>query len=200
MGLRGGGKVIKKVIKTKATETTVQSDRVLFEQSFSAAVAIHTFTDINIKDSLLKMDLGKLKELYVYLKHDRTVATMKVEKFCDSLPEGIALDKAQRMINSAMDRLRIMTVTSMEQEDGTFDLKSLLELVSNRIAGADAIKGSNSTTAAVDVREHGFTVQAPLEGGNDPDRVEQAWFCVKRFDAGQHPAGPRDGVDAEGGL
>ena len=53
MGHRGGGKVIKKVIKTKATETTTQSDRVFFEQSFSAAVAIHTFTDINIKRFLV---------------------------------------------------------------------------------------------------------------------------------------------------
>lgn len=39
--------------------------------------------------------------------------------------------------------------------------------------------------AAVQVRENGFTVQAPLENGNDPDRVEQAWLCVKRFEAGK---------------
>jgi uncharacterized protein YegJ (DUF2314 family) len=57
--------------------------------------------------------------------------------------------------------------------------------------------------AAVDVREHGFTVQAPLEGGNDPDRVEQAWFCVKRFDAGQVEGAllekPRSRDDLEAG-
>ena len=145
MGLRGGGKVIKKVIKTKATETTVQSDRVFFEQSFSAAVAIHTFTDINIRESLLKMDLVKLKELYVYLKHDRSVVAKKVEKLCAFLPEGIALEKAQHNINSAMDRLRIMTISSMEQEDGSFDIKVLLELVSNRIAVIEA-HGSGTIT------------------------------------------------------
>ena len=145
MDLRGGGKVIKKVIKTKATETTVQSDRVFFEQSFSAALAIHTFTDINIKDSLLKMDLDKLKELYVYLKHDRTVVAKKIEKLCEFLPEGIALEKALQNINSAMDRLRIMTISSMEQEDGTFDIKFLLELVSNRIAVIEA-HGSGAST------------------------------------------------------
>ena len=39
--------------------------------------------------------------------------------------------------------------------------------------------------AAKEVREHGFSMQAPLENGKDPDRVEQAWFCVKRFDAGK---------------
>jgi len=39
--------------------------------------------------------------------------------------------------------------------------------------------------AACAVREHGFTMQAPLDNGNDPDRVEQAWFCVKRFEAGK---------------
>jgi uncharacterized protein YegJ (DUF2314 family) len=53
------------------------------------------------------------------------------------------------------------------------------------------------------VREHGFTVQAPLEGGNDPDRVEQAWFCVKRFDAGQVEGAllekPRSRDDLEAG-
>ena len=27
-----------------------------------------------------------------------------------------------------------------------------------------------------------FQVQAPLEGGMDPDRVEQAWFVVRKFD------------------
>jgi hypothetical protein len=140
MGLRGGGKVIKKVIKTKATETTVQSDRMCFEQSFSAALAIHTFTDINIKDSLLKMDLDKLKELYVYLKHDKSVVAKKVERLCEFLPEGIALEKAQHKINSAMDRLRNMTITAMEREDGSYDIKLLLEQVSNRIAVVDAIK------------------------------------------------------------
>jgi len=145
MGLRGGGKVIKKVIKTNATETTVQSDRVFFEQSLSAALAIHTFTDINITESLLKMDLDKLKELYLYLKHDRTVALKKIEKLCEFLPEGISLENAHHNINSAMDRLRIMTVYSMEQEDGTFDIKFLLELVSNRIAIIEA-QGKGSST------------------------------------------------------
>ena len=116
-----------------------------FEQSFSAALAIHTFTDINIKESLLKMDLDKLKELYVYLKHDRSVVAKKVEKLCEFLPEGIALEKAQHKINSAMDRLRIVTVSSMEQEDGTFDIKGLLELVSNRIAVIEA-HGSGAST------------------------------------------------------
>ena len=30
---------------------------------------------------------------------------------------------------------------------------------------------------------HGaFQVQAPLEGGTDPDRVEQAWFIVRKFE------------------
>ena len=136
--LRGGGKVIKKVIKTKATETTTQSDRVFFEQSFSAAVAIHTFTDINLKESLLKMELDKLKELYVYLKHDKSVVAKKIEKLCEFLPEGIALEKAQHKINSAMDRLRNMTMTAMEEEDGTVNIKGLLELVSNRIAVIEA--------------------------------------------------------------
>ena len=147
MGPPGGGKVIKKVIKTKATETIVQSDRMFFEQSFSAALAIHTFTDINIKDSLLKMDLDKLKELYVYLKHDKSVVAKNIEKLCEFLPEGIALEKAQHKINSAMDRLRNMTMTAMEQEDGTVNIKGLLELVSNRIAVIEA-QGSCSRTMA----------------------------------------------------
>ena len=145
MGLRGGGKVIKKAIKTKVTETTVQSERVFFEQIFSAALAIHTFTDINIKEPLLKMDLDKLKELYVYLKHDKTVVTKKIEKLCDFLPEGIALEKAQHNINSAMDHLRIRTIYSMEQEYGTFDIKVLLELVSNRVAVIEAHGKGTST-------------------------------------------------------
>jgi hypothetical protein len=127
MGLRGGGKVIKKIIKTKSTETTVQSDGVFFEQSFKAALAIHSFTDISIKDSLLKMDLDKLKALYVCLKHDKSVVAKKVERLCEFLPEGIALEKAQHKINSAMYRLRNMTITSMEQEDGSYDIKVLLE-------------------------------------------------------------------------
>ena len=149
MGLSGGGKVIKKVIKTKATDTTTQSDRVCVEQSFSAAVAIHTFTDINLKESLFKMDLDKLKELYVYLKHDKSVVAKKIEKLCEFLPEGIALEKAQHKINSAMDRLRNLTMTAMEQEDGTVNIKGLLELVSNRIAVIEA-QGSCSRTMCTD--------------------------------------------------
>ena len=126
----------------------MQSDRVLFEQSFSAALAIHTFTEINIKESLLKMDLDKLKELYVYLKHDRTVALKNIEKLCEFLPEAVALEKAQHNINSAMDRLRIMTISSMEQEDGLFDIKVLLESVSNRIAVIEAHQSGTSATIA----------------------------------------------------
>ena len=57
---------------------------------------------------------------------------------------GIALEKAQHQINSAMGRLRIMTMSSMEQEDGTFDIKVLLELVSNRIA---VIEGQGARAA-----------------------------------------------------
>ena len=91
------------------------------------------------------MDLDKLKELYVYLKHDKTVVTKKIEKLCEFLPEGIALEKAQHKINSAMDRLRIMTISSMEQEYVTFDIKVLLELVSNRIAIIEA-QGKGSST------------------------------------------------------
>jgi uncharacterized protein YegJ (DUF2314 family) len=30
--------------------------------------------------------------------------------------------------------------------------------------------------------ERAFQVQAPLEGGVDPDRIEQAWFIVRKFD------------------
>ena len=41
------------------------------------------------------------------------------------------------------------------------------------------------TDAARALRESGFSVQAPLEGGRDPDRVEQAWLCVKRFEGGK---------------
>ena len=104
----------------------MHADRVFFEQSFSAALAIHTFTDIQIKESLLNMDLDKLKELYVYLKHDRSVVTKKIEKLCEFLPEGIALEKAHHKIKSAMGRLRNMTRSSMEQEDGTFDLKGFV--------------------------------------------------------------------------
>ncbi len=38
---------------------------------------------------------------------------------------------------------------------------------------------------AKEVREQGFMVQAPLEQGDDPDRVEQAWFRVVRFEGGK---------------
>ncbi len=41
------------------------------------------------------------------------------------------------------------------------------------------------TDAAKALRESGFSVQAPLEGGRDPDRVEQAWFRVRRFEGGK---------------
>ena len=91
------------------------------------------------------MGLDKLKELYVYLKHEKTVVTKKIEKLCEFLPEGIALEKAQHNINSAMDRLRIMTISAMEQEDGSFDIKVLLESVSNRIA---VIEAQQSATIA----------------------------------------------------
>jgi len=58
--------------------------------------------------------------------------------------------------------------------------------------------------AASQVREKGFSVQAPLEGGKDADRVEQAWFCMKRFvDAGQVEAAlmenPRSRDDLKAG-
>ncbi len=57
--------------------------------------------------------------------------------------------------------------------------------------------------AAIKVRENGFSVQAPLEGGEDPDRVEQAWFFVKRFEAGSIDAAlmekPRSRSDLDAG-
>ena len=52
-------------------------------------------------------------------------------------------------------------------------------------ATAFASLKKSDAEAAKEVRDHGFTVQAPLENGNDPERVEQAWFRVKRFDAGK---------------
>ena len=92
------------------------------------------------------MDLDKLKELYVYLKHDKSVVVKKVERLCEFLPEGIALEKAQHKINSAMDRLRNMTITSMEKEYGSYDIKLLSEQVSNRISVVYAIKGGGMST------------------------------------------------------
>ena len=85
----------------------------------------------------------------MYLKHDRSVVAKKVEKLCEFFPEGIALEKAQHKINSAMDRLRNMTIASMEQEDGSYDIKVWLEQVSNRIAVVDAIKNGGM----MDLRE-----------------------------------------------
>jgi len=52
-------------------------------------------------------------------------------------------------------------------------------------ATAFASLKKSDAEVAKEVREHGFTVQAPLENGKDPDRVEQAWFCMKRFEAGK---------------
>ena len=37
---------------------------------------------------------------------------------------------------------------------------------------------------ALRVRNEGFLLQAPLEGGRDPDRVEQAWFRLVRLEGG----------------
>jgi uncharacterized protein YegJ (DUF2314 family) len=52
-------------------------------------------------------------------------------------------------------------------------------------ATAFASLRKSESGAAKDVRERGFMVQAPIEQGNDPDRVEQAWFRVVRFDGGK---------------
>ena len=59
------------------------------------------------------------------------------------------MEKAQHKINSAMSRLRGMTMTAMEQEDGTVNIKGLLELVSNRIAVIEA-QGSCSRNMCTD--------------------------------------------------
>ena len=122
------------MLKTKATETTVANDRQMYEQSYLNAFAIHGKTEIDINIELAKMSTEKLNELYNYIKHDKTTSNKKAEKLCEFFEVYDALEKTQHKINSAMDRIQTLTVTALENDEGVFDMKALLESVSNQIA------------------------------------------------------------------
>ena len=141
LGIAGGmGKVIKKVLKTKVTETTVQGDRIVFEESFVNAVAIHGRDNVDLDREFGRMPLEKLRELYTYLKHDKTVAAKKAEKLCEYFTEFESLEKTQHKLNSAIGRFREMTLGALEGEDGAIDIKNLIERVSNRVAVREAMR------------------------------------------------------------
>ena len=80
------------------------------------------------------MNREKLDELYTYLKHDRTPNAKKANSICEFFAEYAALEATQHKINSAVERLRTMTTSALEDDEGDIDIKDLIEKVSNEKA------------------------------------------------------------------
>ena len=57
---------------------------------------------------------------------------------CEYFVQHAPLERAQHKVNSAIDRLRVLTVAAVEDDEGDFDIKALVEKVSNRIAVLEA--------------------------------------------------------------
>lgn len=132
--IRGGGKkVIKHTLKTKATETTTLNNKDIYEQTFLKAVEIHGAQAINVQERIDDLHIHVMKELY-----DRTPAGKKAESLCELFEDYHSLVSIQHKVASAIERFRSLTVAALEDEDGKFDTKGFVEMVSNRIAVKEA--------------------------------------------------------------
>jgi hypothetical protein len=80
----------------------------------------------------------KFDELYQYLKHDKSTNTKKAEKLCEYFNEYSALEAARHKINAAIDHLRTMTISALENDEGVVNIKDLVDKVSNIKAIRDA--------------------------------------------------------------
>ena len=121
MGIRGGGKMIKTRIATKATESTSVDDRCYYEGAWKCAVAIHTCTEMDLIGEFQKMTTNQLDDLYQYLKHDKTTNKKKSQKLVEFLPEHEILQRAMNKINIAVERLRSLTQNAAENEETNND-------------------------------------------------------------------------------
>ena len=87
LGIKGGGKMIKTRIVTKATESTTINERACFEGAWRCAMAIHLCNEMDLDIEFKKMSMKQLDDLYQYLEHDKTTSKKKAQKMVEFLPE-----------------------------------------------------------------------------------------------------------------
>ena len=133
-GKGGVSKVIKTHLKTKVTETTTANDKNIYEQGFIKAVELHTTKRIDVAERFKSLSIDKLKVLLDYLKKDKSASQKKAEKLHEYLDEFGVLQSLQHKLNSALHRLKDLTMDAIEDEDGKFDNKGFAERISVIIA------------------------------------------------------------------
>jgi hypothetical protein len=124
IGLVGGAKVIKKVLKTKTTVRVSVQDRATFETGYLNAVEIFNRDNFDMKGMLDAMTTEELAQLRDHFKHDKSVAKKKLEFLVESTPEYKTLAAMQSKIHMSMERLAEQVANAVEDEDtGVFNTK-----------------------------------------------------------------------------
>ena len=118
-------KVVKKIVKGKASETTVENDRKAYEKAYLAAKKIHDTSEMSLSQDVAGMaddDLDKVRE---YLQHDKGTAARKKEVIASFASEYRECDAIVKKLAVAMDRWKSMIADALEDDEGNFSKLAL---------------------------------------------------------------------------
>ena len=79
--------------------------------------AIDNFTKVAEIIPMEAYSMNQLVTVYQYPKHDKTTNKMKAKKLVEYMPEYEDLQMAMNKVNSAIERLRVITMNAVETEE-----------------------------------------------------------------------------------
>jgi hypothetical protein len=153
MAIKGGGvsrNVIKSIIKVKKTDKTQETDNGLYERAFHCAVNTHKSEVFSFKGALTGLPVNKLKEIMEYLKHDKSTKDKKIIKLIEFTKEYQDLEHVQSKLTVAMDTLRSLSITDLENNYGNGYGEIVLERFKEGVVSAIAVKESRGADMNVD--------------------------------------------------
>ncbi len=131
-------KVIKTVLKTKATTRTVKDDMQKFEQAWKSACEAHARARFTFQDLLTGMSLAEAQKFKDYLVHDKTTKDKKINAFSSFSFEAKVMAEVQDKLVAASENMKAMLVDDIEEhwsdENGVADMSMLKDAVTAHIA------------------------------------------------------------------
>jgi hypothetical protein len=147
---RGGARVIKSIVKSKALDKIREVDRPMFQQALDTGILVNNATAFSLRGEINAMNLQDLTSLKEYLtnKNKKTSNMVLLKGIYEQIASYKNMANTMCKLAASMEHLKQLIHDDIDgnwiDDSGVAKMDSMKELVSNRLA----VKEAEASTAA----------------------------------------------------
>ena len=150
LGIQGGARVIKSIVKSKALDKIREVDRPMFQQALDTGILVNNATAFSLRGEINAMNLQDLASLKEYLtnKNKKTSNMVLLKGIYEQIASYKNMANTMCKLAASMEHLKQLIHDDIDgnwiDDSGVAKMDSMKELVSNRLA----VKEAEASTAA----------------------------------------------------